>query len=116
MCLCIYTLLPGRFVATAELVDFRGLGLMTRLMRAIPIERTRLRQLPDVVAAMTEHLRSGRTVVAFPEGTTWCGLAHGPFRPAMFQAAIARRPTCAAATPDVPPQRRHDVDGGRLPR
>jgi 1-acyl-sn-glycerol-3-phosphate acyltransferase len=32
-------------------------------------------------------------VVAFPEGTTWCGLAYGPFRPAMFQAAIdAARP------------------------
>ncbi len=86
--LVIYTLLPGSFVATAELVDFRGLGLMTRVMRAIPIERARLRQLPEVVQAMTEHLRSGRTVVAFPEGTTWCGLAHGPFRPAMFQAAI----------------------------
>ena len=23
-----------------------------------------------------------------PEGTTWCGLTHGRFRPAMFQAAI----------------------------
>jgi len=32
-------------------------------------------------------------VVAFPEGTTWCGLAFGRFRPAMFQAAIdAGRP------------------------
>ena len=32
-------------------------------------------------------------VVAFPEGTTWCGLAYGRFRPAMFQAAVdAGRP------------------------
>jgi hypothetical protein len=32
-------------------------------------------------------------VVAFPEGTTWCGLAYGSFRPAMFQAAVdAGRP------------------------
>ena len=23
-----------------------------------------------------------------PEGTTWCGLTHGRFRPALFQAAI----------------------------
>jgi 1-acyl-sn-glycerol-3-phosphate acyltransferase len=38
-------------------------------------------------------MRAGRTVVAFPEGTTWCGLGYGPFRPAMFQAAIdAGRP------------------------
>ena len=39
------------------------------------------------------RLRAGQTVVAFPEGTTWCGLAYGPFRPAMFQAAVdAGRP------------------------
>ena len=32
-------------------------------------------------------------MVAFPEGTTWCGLAYGSFRPAMFQAAVdAGRP------------------------
>jgi hypothetical protein len=31
--------------------------------------------------------------VAFPEGTTWCGVACGSFYPAMFQAAIdAGRP------------------------
>ena len=46
-----------------------------------------------MVHAVAERLRAGRTVVAFPEGTTWCGLAYGPFRPAMFQAAIdAGRP------------------------
>ena len=91
--LVIYTLLPGSFVVTSEVGEWLGIGLMTRVMKAIPIERTRLRQLPEVVAAMTERLRSGRTVVAFPEGTTWCGLAQGPFRPAMFQAAIdAGRP------------------------
>ncbi len=27
-------------------------------------------------------------MVAFPEGTTWCGLASGRFYPAMFQAAV----------------------------
>ncbi len=46
-----------------------------------------------MVAAVADRLRAGHTVVAFPEGTTWCGLAYGPFRPAMFQAAIdAGRP------------------------
>jgi 1-acyl-sn-glycerol-3-phosphate acyltransferase len=91
--LVIYTLVPGSFVVTAEVADWPGIGLMTRVMKAILIERARLRQLPEVIRAMTEQLRSGHTVVAFPEGTTWCGLAHGPFRPAMFQAAIdAGRP------------------------
>jgi 1-acyl-sn-glycerol-3-phosphate acyltransferase len=45
------------------------------------------------VDAMARRLRAGQTVVAFPEGTTWCGLASGTFYPAMFQAAIdAGRP------------------------
>ena len=46
-----------------------------------------------MVCAVADRLRAGQTVVAFPEGTTWCGLAYGPFRPAMFQAAVdAGRP------------------------
>jgi 1-acyl-sn-glycerol-3-phosphate acyltransferase len=45
------------------------------------------------VSTVAERLRAGQTVVAFPEGTTWCGLAYGSFRPAMFQAAVdAGRP------------------------
>jgi 1-acyl-sn-glycerol-3-phosphate acyltransferase len=89
----IGAVMPGSFVAKAELISWPGLGLAARLMKVIPIERERLRGLPDVVSAVAARLRAGQTVVAFPEGTTWCGLAYGPFRPAMFQAAVdAARP------------------------
>ncbi|KUI18788.1 lysophospholipase [Mycobacterium sp. GA-1285] len=89
----IGSVLPGRFVAKSELVSWPGLGLLARLLKVIPIERGNLRRLPDVVRAVTRNLRAGHTVVAFPEGTTYCGLAYGRFRPAMFQAAIdAGRP------------------------
>jgi 1-acyl-sn-glycerol-3-phosphate acyltransferase len=89
----IGAVMPGRFVARADLVDWIGLGMVARLMKVIPIDRTSLRHLPDVVSTVAERLRAGQTVVAFPEGTTWCGLAYGPFRPAMFQAAVdAGRP------------------------
>jgi hypothetical protein len=58
-----------------------------------PIERASLRQLPAVVDTVADRLLAGQTVVAFPEGTTWCGVACGSFYPAMFQAAIdAGRP------------------------
>lgn len=91
--LVINTLMSGNFVAKAELIGWPGLGLMARRMNVIPIDRARLRRLPEVVGTVAERLRSGQTVVAFPEGTTWCGLAHGNFRPAIFQAAIdAGRP------------------------
>ncbi|WP_197373852.1 lysophospholipid acyltransferase family protein [Mycolicibacterium baixiangningiae] len=89
----IGAVLPGSFVARADLVDWPALGPVVRLMKVIPIDRGSLRRLPAVVQAVTERLRTGHTVVAFPEGTTWCGLGYGRFRPAMFQAAVdARRP------------------------
>jgi 1-acyl-sn-glycerol-3-phosphate acyltransferase len=89
----IGSVLPGSFVARADLIDWPGLGFLARLMKVIPIERTNLRRLPDVVRTIADRLRAGQTVVAFPEGTTWCGLGYGAFRPAMFQGAVdAGRP------------------------
>jgi len=89
----IGSVLPGSFVARADLIDWPALGFLARLMKVIPIERTDLRRLPDVVRTVADRLRAGQTVVAFPEGTTWCGLGYGAFRPAMFQGAIdAGRP------------------------
>lgn len=91
--LVISALMPAAFVAKAELTRWPGLGLLARVMKVIPIDRSKLRRLPDVVGTVASRLRAGQTVVVFPEGTTWCGLAQGPFRPAMFQAAIdAGRP------------------------
>lgn len=89
----IGSVLPGRFVAKSEVIDLPGLGVLARLMKVIPIERANLRRLPHVVGTVAERLQAGQTVVAFPEGTTYCGLAYGRFRPAMFQAAVdAGRP------------------------
>ena len=89
----IGSVMPGRFVAKSEMINWPGLGFLARLMKVIPIERDNLRRLPDVVSMIAGRLRAGQTVVAFPEGTTWCGLAYGQFRPAMFQAAVdAGRP------------------------
>jgi len=68
----IGAVLPGSFVAKAELISWPALGALARLMKVIPIERDNLRRLPHVVAAIASRLRAGHTVVAFPEGTTWC--------------------------------------------
>jgi 1-acyl-sn-glycerol-3-phosphate acyltransferase len=86
--LVIWAVMPATFVAKADMVKWPGIGQMARALGAIPIDRTKLRPLPGVVAEVTARLKSGRTVATFPEGTSWCGLGHGPFRPAMFQAAI----------------------------
>ncbi len=99
---CIGSVLPGSFVARADMFSGGAIGVVARIMKVIPIERASLRRLPAVVDAVARRLRSGQTVVAFPEGTTWCGWhgepghthkGSGSFYPAMFQAAIdAARP------------------------
>jgi 1-acyl-sn-glycerol-3-phosphate acyltransferase len=84
---------PLSFVARADVAGNVAIRMMARIVKVIPIDRASLRQLPRVVDVVAARLRAGHTVVAFPEGTTWCGLASGPFYPAMFQAAIdANRP------------------------
>jgi 1-acyl-sn-glycerol-3-phosphate acyltransferase len=92
---------PVSFVARADVAVNVAVRMMDRIVRVIPIERASLRQLPTVVATVAARLYAGHTVVAFPEGTTWCGWAgddsgpagrshhgSGPFYPAMFQAAV----------------------------
>ena len=89
----IGAVLPGSFVARADMFTGHATGIVARILKIIPIERSSLRRLPGVVDTVARRLRAGQTVVAFPEGTTWCGLASGRFYPAMFQAAIdAARP------------------------
>lgn len=89
----IGAVLPGSFVARADMFTGPATGMVARLLQIIPIERASLRRLPGVVDTVARRLRAGQTVVAFPEGTTRCGRASGQFYPAMFQAAVdARRP------------------------
>ncbi|OMB97101.1 lysophospholipid acyltransferase family protein [Mycobacterium colombiense] len=89
----IGSVLPGSFVARADMFTGPATGIVARFLKIIPIERSSLRRLPGVVDAVARRQRAGQTVVAFPEGTTWCGRDRGAFYPAMFQAAIdAGRP------------------------
>jgi 1-acyl-sn-glycerol-3-phosphate acyltransferase len=87
---------PASFVGRADVAGNLIVRMMTFIIKVIPIDRASLRQLPGVVDAVAARLGAGQTVVAFPEGTTWCGLASGPFYPAMFQAAVD---TCRPVQP-----------------
>ncbi|KOG34146.1 lysophospholipid acyltransferase family protein [Streptomyces resistomycificus] len=78
---------PARMLAKAEIRRWPVAGPLAA-RAALFIERDRLRALPATVARVAEALRGGLAVVAFPEGSTWCGRAQGPFRRAVFQAAL----------------------------
>ena len=104
---------PMRAVAKRDIAAWPVLGWLVSAAGSVYVDREGLRTLPDTVARLTEALRGGSMVNVTPEGTTWCGLTHGRFRPAMFQAAIdGGVPVLpgGAAVPDAGRQR-HDRPG-----
>jgi 1-acyl-sn-glycerol-3-phosphate acyltransferase len=86
--LAVGALRPVRVVAKRETGDWPLIGGVARRTGALFVDRAGLRGLPATVGATAEALRAGADVAVFPEGTTWCGAAAGPFRRAVFQAAI----------------------------
>ena len=79
---------PARMLAKSEIRDWPVAGWLTARSGALFIDRDRIRALPETVARIAEALRAGEAVTVFPEGSTWCGRAQGPFRRAAFQAAL----------------------------
>ncbi|WP_369185104.1 lysophospholipid acyltransferase family protein [Streptomyces sp. Y1] len=79
---------PGRSLAKTEVRQWPVLGPLVAWGGTVFLDRDRLRTLPATVAAVAEVLRGGQPVIVFPEGSTWCGLESGRFRPALFQAAV----------------------------
>jgi 1-acyl-sn-glycerol-3-phosphate acyltransferase len=77
-----------RVLAKSDVRGWPILGTMAARGGTLFIDRNRLRSLPVTVADIAASLRSGQSVLAFPEGSTWCGRTQGRFYPATFQAAI----------------------------
>ncbi|GAA0649074.1 lysophospholipid acyltransferase family protein [Kutzneria viridogrisea] len=75
-------------LAKREVAAWPVIGGMARRGGAVFIDRGNLRALPGTVAELAAVLRSGRSVLVFPEGTTWCGRRTGRFHTAAFQAAL----------------------------
>ncbi|HEX3650069.1 MAG TPA: lysophospholipid acyltransferase family protein [Pseudonocardiaceae bacterium] len=79
---------PMRSVAKSEIETWPVVGKLAGKAGTVFLDRGSLRALPGTVAELAGVLRGGALVNACPEGTTWCGLGLGRFRPALFQAAI----------------------------
>lgn len=80
--------LPGRMLAKSEVRRWPVLGPLAARGGTFFLERDRLRTLPGTVREMASAMNGGARVIAFPEGSTWCGRAQGRFRHAVFQAAL----------------------------
>ncbi|HVW43488.1 MAG TPA: 1-acyl-sn-glycerol-3-phosphate acyltransferase [Amycolatopsis sp.] len=80
---------PTAFLAKHDVRRWPVIGSLAARHGTVFVDRHEMRRLPQVVAGLAGALRSGRSVVVFPEGTTWCGrCGQGVFRRAAFQAAI----------------------------
>lgn len=86
--LAVAAVSPVRLLAKREVRSWPLLGGLAVRTGALFVDRSGLRGLPATVAETADALRGGADVVVFPEGSTWCGAAAGPFSRAAFQAAI----------------------------
>ncbi|MER7399179.1 lysophospholipid acyltransferase family protein, partial [Streptomyces sp. NPDC000151] len=79
---------PVTMLAKREVAGWPVMGPLARRAGTRFIDRSSPRGLPQAVADLAAELRDGRSVVVFPQATTWCSATEGGFRRATFQAAI----------------------------
>ncbi|NKE55972.1 1-acyl-sn-glycerol-3-phosphate acyltransferase [Lentzea sp. PSKA42] len=86
--LAIDSVQPIRLVAKKDIKSWPVLGRIITAAGTVYLDREKLRELPQTVNELTATLRNGSAVGIHAEGTTWCGLASGHYKPALFQAAL----------------------------
>jgi 1-acyl-sn-glycerol-3-phosphate acyltransferase len=86
--LALLAVQPATLLAKREVGQWPVVGTLVRRAGTRFIDRDGLRGLPETVRELGALLRSGESVIVFPEGTTWCSVPGGPFRRATFQAAL----------------------------
>lgn len=87
----VAAVMPSRMLAKSDIRSWPVLGPLSRQAGTLYIERDRIRALPATVDTVARALLAGDRVTVYPEGSTWCGRAQGPFRRAAFQAALDAR-------------------------
>ena len=76
------------FIAKSEIRDWPLVGWLTAQAETIFLRRGNADSLGDVMAEMSQRLRAGRAVAAFPEGGTRNGRELGAFHARIFTAAV----------------------------
>lgn len=79
------SLIPGSFIAKAEVAGWPLFGWLAKLQRTVFVDR-RVRSTASQRDAMTERLAAGDALILFPEGTSGDGNRVLPFKSALFGA------------------------------
>jgi 1-acyl-sn-glycerol-3-phosphate acyltransferase len=85
----LHAALPVAIVAKAEARRWPLLGRLLERNDTLFVERRASRDLLRVNREIAARLARGESVAAFPEGTTTDGAHVLPFRPALFEPAVA---------------------------
>jgi 1-acyl-sn-glycerol-3-phosphate acyltransferase len=76
------------FVSKSDVRTWPLVGYLTRIANTIYIDRTRRRELAGMVQAIVDRLRSGYSVVVFPEGGATLGHRVERFKSSAFEAVV----------------------------
>lgn len=76
------------FVSKSDVRNWPVIGLLTRIANTIFIDRTRRSGLKKMVQAIAGRLRSGFSVVVFPEGGATPGDRVEPFKSSVFESVV----------------------------
>jgi 1-acyl-sn-glycerol-3-phosphate acyltransferase len=80
------SVIPGSFIAKAEVADWPFFGRLAKLQRSVFVDR-QARNTATQRDAIGDRLASGDALILFPEGTSGDGNRVLPFKSALFGAA-----------------------------
>jgi lyso-ornithine lipid O-acyltransferase len=80
------SVIPGSFIAKAEVANWPFFGWLAKLQRTVFIDR-QIRSAATQRDAIYERLAAGDALILFPEGTSGDGNRPLPFKTALFGAA-----------------------------
>ncbi len=85
--LVLLDLFGGHFMSRADLAGWPLVGRGARLLDVVFVDREDRASGAQAIRTVRRLLREGRTVIVFPEGTTFPGDEVRPFQPGAFVAA-----------------------------
>jgi len=86
------------FVSKSDVRTWPLIGYMTRIANTIYIDRARRSELAGMVQAIADRLRSGNSVVVFPEGGATLGHQVEHFKSSVFEAVVQAKSSVLPVT------------------
>ena len=84
----IYSVVPGHFIAKADMARWPMVGWLSRKTGTLFLERSSARNLKSTLETLVKNLKARERCIFFPEGTTGRQGKMLPFHPNLFEGAI----------------------------